>query len=114
MIDHILHVTNVVKDELAKQCTANGVDKSEAGFVVGGGGVIAPVIDNDGKLVGFAPAWSVVVSMRSRLIGMSPIAGSLPIYDVLPPDEQLRAVVGRLVRDVADAREQQFNGTGGL
>jgi hypothetical protein len=112
MMDHHQHITAVVRDELAKQCARAGVDKGEAGFSVGGDGAIMPVIDKDGQFVGFSPGWMILVSMRSRLIGYPPVAGSLPAYAILPADDMIREIVSRLVTEVSAARDQQFRGEG--
>lgn len=113
MIDLIKRIENDVKDSLAKACQAQGIDKSEVGCVVGGGGVIAPqVIANpetgEKAIVGFAPTWQITVSIRHRLLGHEPVAGSLPVHDVLPTRAMIEPVVMRLLSDVVKIREQQF------
>lgn len=114
MIDLTKRVENDVKDCLAKACQAQGIDKSEVGVTVGGGGVVAPqVIVNpetgERGVVGFAPTWQITISVRHRLLGHEPVAGSLPVYDVLPTRAMIEPVVMRLLSDVVRIREQQFN-----
>lgn len=115
MIDIAKHVENMVRDHLAQACRAQGVDKSEVGYAVGGGGAICPqVVRNpdtgESGIVGFAPTWQITVSIRSKLIGQEPIAGSIPIHDVLPTQAQIEPLITRLLSEVVQIREQQFSG----
>lgn len=92
------------------QCRALGIDAdSEAEFSIGGGGAIAPMVLN-GELQGFGPTWVFMFSLRSKLLGMEPVAGSLPIHDVRPSDAAIEMTAKRLVNDVNAAREAQFKG----
>lgn len=114
MIDLIRNVENLVKDALARACQAQGIDKSEVGYGVGGQGVIAPqVVRNpetgESVVVGFAPTWQIMVSVRHRLLGSEPVAGSLPVYNVLPTKGEIDPVVSKLLSDVVQIREQQFS-----
>ena len=110
MRDHNAHILNEFKNRVAEACTARGIDhKSEAGFSIGGGGAVSPMVTN-GELAGFGPTWMFTVSLRSLLLGQEPIAGSLPIHDVLPSDEAIKATAYRLVNDVDVARDAQFKG----
>lgn len=118
MNDITRQVENLVKDALARACQAQGIDKSEVGWGVGGGGVVAPQMVRDPNtgesgIVGFAPCWVVMVSVRHRLIGSEPVCGSLPIYDVLPTKGQIDPVVAKILGDVVQIREQQFQGANG-
>ena len=114
MIDLNRQVENQVKDCLARACQAQGIDKSEVGFAIGGGGAICPQVVRDPEtgesgIVGFAPTWQITVSIRSRLVGQAPIAGSIPAHDVLPPPDMIEQIVFRLLNEVHQIREQQFN-----
>lgn len=115
MIDLNKQVENTVKDALAKACQAQGIDKSEVGVAVGGGGVLAPVMMQNRQtgetvLADFAPTWHITVSIRSRLLGREPIAGSRPVHDVLPTRADVDPVVSKLLSEVYEIREQQFAG----
>ena len=110
MIDIAKRIENTFKDGLTQACVANGIDaKTEAGYAIGGGGSVSPMVAN-GELQGFGPTWVFTVSLRSLLLGQDPIAGSLPIHDVLPTDAQIRLTAQRLVNDVDTARQAQFAG----
>ena len=106
MIDHVSHIASVVKDELARQCAANGIGKDEAGYMAEF--TFAPVINDQGAMVTLAPAIFVVVSLRSLLIGQRAKEGGLPAYGVVPPDEALRAVVARLVAELDAQRRDEL------
>ena len=110
MIDVAKRIETTFKDALTQACIARGIDaKSEAGYAVGGGGVISPMVAN-GELAGFGPTWFFTFTLRSLLLGLDPIAGSLPIHDVLPTDAQISQTAQRLVADVDTARKAQFDG----
>ena len=110
MKDLEAHIVNEFKNALAAECSAHGIDhKSEAGYSVGGGGGIAPIVIQ-GELQGFGPTWMFTFSLRSLLLGQQPIAGSLPIHDVLPSNEAIKGTAKRLVADVETARQAQFKG----
>lgn len=102
------HVANVVKDEIAQQCSANGIGKDEIGYMTSY--CFAPAIDQTGQLRGFEPAVFVVVSLRRLLIGQPPISGGQPAYGVPPDDATLRATVTALVRELDARRRQELNG----
>lgn len=101
------HVEQVVRDELAKQATLNGVDKNEFGYAIGGFGGMNVVIGKDGQ-TGLTPSWTVVVSVRHKLIGYKDKAGGMPVPGVVPADEDFRTVTANLVASVLQAREQEF------
>jgi hypothetical protein len=110
MIDIAKRIENTFKDAVTQACMAQGIDaKSEAGWCVGGGGVISPMVSG-GELQGFGPTWFFTLSLRSLLLGQEPVAGSLPIHDVLPTDAQIRLTAQRLVADVQTARKAMFEG----
>lgn len=112
MIDHAKRIENTFKDAVTQACIAQGIDaKSEAGWIVGGGGVISPMIAN-GEFQGFGPTWFFTLSLRSLelVAGQEPVAGSLPIHDVLPTDAQIRLTAQRLVSDVDTARRAMLEG----
>ena len=69
MRDLFKQVENMVKDELAQACQAQGIDKSEVGYCIGGMGVISPQVmrnpeTGESGIVGFAPTWQITVSIR--------------------------------------------------
>lgn len=110
MRDITAHIVDTFKNALAVECTANGIDhRLETGYAVGGGGAISPMVIN-GELTGFGPTWVFTFSLRSLLLGNQPVAGSLPIHDVLPSDEAIKGTAKRLVNDVNTARNAQFKG----
>ena len=115
MIDLSRQVENTVKDALARACQAQGIDKSEVGYAVGGGGALAPVMvrnreTGETAIADFAPTWQITVSVRSRLLGREPVAGSRPVHDVLPTRAEVEPVVSKLLSDMVMIREQQFRG----
>ena len=101
--------TDVFKNALLAELAKAGIHKGEAGWSIGGGGIVAPMILN-GELAGFGPTWMFTLSLRSLLLGQNPIAGSLPIHDVLPSEAEIKNVAKRLVTDVEAARQLQFKG----
>lgn len=104
------HIAATFRGAIAENCTKLGIDhESEAGFWVGGGGAIAPMVIK-GELQGFGPTWMFGFSLRSLLLGQDPIAGALPIHDILPSDASINATTRRLVADVEAARQAQFKG----
>lgn len=114
MIDHAKRIETTFKDGITQACIAMGIDaRSEAGYSVGGGGVISPMI-SQGEFQGFGPTWFFTLSLRSLELvpGIEPVAGSLPIHDVLPTDAQIRLTAQRLVNDVDKARRAMLAGDG--
>jgi hypothetical protein len=104
------HIAAIFRGAIAVNCTKLGIDhESEAGFWVGGGGAIAPMVIQ-GELQGFGPTWMFGLSLRSLLLGQEPIAGALPIHDIFPTDEAIENTTKRLVNDVETARQAQFKG----
>lgn len=119
MIDHYAHIVSVVKDELAKACTARGIDKKDAGFVIGGFGNLGFLFTKDGVIP--EAHWSVGISLRSLLLGPNRRvpAASLQVPGVVPLDDSFRATVRDLVEQVDEARKKEFsegiaNGTAGI
>jgi len=102
------HVESVVKDQLAKACARLGVDKSEVGYAIGGHGQLTILVMPGGQQL--APAWVLLLTLRHKLLGREPIAGSLPIPGVLPSDADFRTVVDRVLGEIHQAREDDFNG----
>ena len=110
MINHTQHYESVVKDELAKACQANGIDKSEVGFLVGGFGAIEVVFNSDTGEAAPMPVWAVTVSLRHLLLGQPPKGGRLQVPGILPTDNDFRVVTSRLVMEVDKIRRDEFNG----
>jgi len=115
MIDHESRIRHVVRDELAKSCVINGIDKNEAGYAIGGFGAVhmVPVVQQGQK--GFIPAsvWTVTISLRSLSLGyppMNPTAASMPVMGVLPSDDDFRRVVRELLPQVEMARQKELRG----
>lgn len=107
MKDLAAHTIAVVRDELAKQAAIHGVDKNEFGYVIGGFGAIGIVLGDNGQ-PHVLPRWTLAISLRSRLIGYPPLAGGLPIPDILPSDDKLRQAVARTVAGIVAERDRQF------
>jgi len=104
-------IENTFKDAVATACIAQGIDhKTEAGWAVGGGGNVGPVIEQGKGIMAFAPTWTFTLELRSLLLGQTPVGGSLPIHDVVPGDDDIRKIATRLVADVDAARKAQFKG----
>ena len=117
MQDLSRRVENDVKMSIAEACTAMGIDKSEVSFCVGGGGVIGPQVvrhpeTGEQAIAGFAPTWMITIALRSLLLGIGrePVAGSLPVFDVLPTAKAIKPVVFKLMQDVDTIRRNQFKG----
>lgn len=110
MIDHVQRYENVVKDELAKACQANGISKDEAGYVVSGFGAVELVINEQTGTAVPMPVWAVTVSLRSLLLGKAPVGGRLQIPGVLPPESEFRVAAKRMVSAVDQARQAEFRG----
>lgn len=110
MRDLVAYITQTYKTALADACQKHGIDhKTEAGYWIGGIGSIGPVIA-DGEMQGFAPTWIFGLSLRSKLLGTPVIGGQLPIHNIIPPDEEIKATAERLVLELESKREAQFRG----
>lgn len=109
MIDHASHIESVVKDELAKACAKLGIDKSEVGYAVSNGGGMGLMPVGPGQ-VAPSPLWSVMLSLRSKLLGQQRVADSVGVPGILPPDEMFRGIVNELLGRLSDIREKQFKG----
>jgi|SRR6266853_1747927 len=115
MIDHASRIEHVVKDELSKACIANGIDKNEAGYAIGGFGAVAMVpVEQQGQK-GFIPAavWTVLISLRSLSLSyptVGPSAASIPVMGVLPSDDDFRRTVRELLPQVDTVRQKELYG----
>jgi len=109
--DYRKNLENNVKELIAEACMSMGINKNEAGFCIGGGGVVAPVIINhpeQGPMIAdFAPTWQIAIGLRSLLLGKQPIIKSLPVLGVLPDREDLKPIVYRLVSECDKSRRDQ-------
>jgi hypothetical protein len=103
------NIENYVKDQLITKARELGIDKGELGFVLGGFGAISIITDDKGNtLVG--PSWTLVVSLRSKLIGYPANAAGFPIPGVLPSHEDFGVAVARLLEALSQVREKEFAG----
>ena len=110
MKDHVAYITNTYKNALADACQKRGIDhKTETGYWVGGLGAVGPVVIN-GEMQGMAPTWIFGISLRSKLLGQPVIGGQLPIHNIIPQDEEIKATAERLVSEIEGQREAQFRG----
>lgn len=109
MIDHASHIESVVKDELAKACVKFGLDKSEVGYAISGMGGMGLLPVGPGQVVP-QPLWTVMLSVRSKLLGQPPVADSVGIPGILPPDEAFRGMTTSLLSQLADKRDKEFRG----
>src|ERR1700747_1554693 len=99
MINHATRIENLVKDEIAKLCAANGIDKNEVGYAIGGFGDMGIMMTREGPQM--AAHWSVMISLRNLLMGQGPVGASVPVPGVLPDDRMFRAIVNELLPQVA-------------
>ncbi|MGH7238774.1 MAG: hypothetical protein ACREHG_01780 [Candidatus Saccharimonadales bacterium] len=112
MRDYAKQVENDVKGLIAEACLSMGINKDDAGYCIGGYGVIAPQILTDPEtgnqgIGGFAPSWQIAVGLRSHLLGTPPIIKSLPVFGVVPDCEALKPAVYRLVQECDKDRQAQ-------
>ena len=59
--------------------------------------VFAPVRDKDGIIIDLAPAWFVLVTIKSPLIGEPDLGHGFPVYGVLPTDDAFRETAVNLL-----------------
>jgi hypothetical protein len=102
------HVEGVVRDQLAKACVTQAVDKSEVGYSVGGLGQLTIIGTNQGQVV--LPAWTLLVTLRHTLLGQEDVAESYPVPGVLPSDADFRSVVDHALAEVVATRNAEFSG----
>jgi len=102
------HVEGVVRDQLAKACVVQGLDKSEVGYAVGGLGQLTIVGTQQGQMV--LPAWTLLLTLRHTLLGQEDVAESYPVPGVLPSDADFRTVVDRALAEVVSTRSAEFSG----
>lgn len=102
------HVEGVVRDQLAKACVAQAIDKSETGYAVGGLGQLTIIGTNQGQTI--LPAWTVLLTLRHTLLGQEPVAESYPVPGVLPSDADFRTVVDHLLAMLVATRDAEFSG----
>lgn len=103
------HIETVVRDELAAKARALGIPKEDVGFALGGYGSVGVLVTKNGQ-AGFGPTWSLLVTLRSKLIGYGPVGIAQPVSGVLPGDDDFRLVASALLESVNADREAQFNG----
>jgi hypothetical protein len=109
MRDIRLRIENTFKDAVVKACAANGIDKSEAGYLVGGFGAIGPVMTPNG-IGGFAPAWSFAVELQTLLVGQVNPARLGTLHSVVPADAEIVKLAAQLVAEAVGDRKAQFEG----
>ena len=112
MIDHARHIENVVKDALVTTCAKLGIDKSEVGYAVGGHGGMGLLPVGPGQITP-SPLWVVMLSLRSKLLGQPPVADSVGVPGILPPDIAFRGLVEELLKALSDKRDAEFQGNDG-
>jgi hypothetical protein len=103
MRDIALHYESIVKDELGKQATAFFLSKAELGYAVTFSFAPHPEM-------GMAPAWVVIASHKSHLLGKGPIGQGAPVYGLLPEDRQIREAVEFVVEKVASDWRAEIEG----
>jgi hypothetical protein len=94
MHDIAARFENIVKDEIANQATALMLSKAEVGYAVTFSFAPHPEM-------GMAPAWVVIASHKSHLLGKGPIGQGAPVYGLLPEERQIREAVKFVVEKVA-------------
>lgn len=115
MKDLSKQVENDVKDSISQNCLKLGINKDDAYYIIGGHGVIAPQIVNDPQtgaqgIAGFAPSWQITIGLRNHLLGQKPVAGSLPIFGVIPDRSDIDQVVTRLLGEMDAGRQAILKG----
>lgn len=103
------HFKQVVRDEIAAHARALGIDKDEVSYAIGGGGGMGLVMHEGGQ-ADMMPRWTIVLTLKHKLIGYEPVANGLAIPGVMPPDEQIRLAVDMVLDQVHKVREQEFSG----
>lgn len=68
----------------------------------------APKPMPDGSLGGFMPAWVVVLTLKSKLLGQPDVQDGMAIFDVLPPDAAFRVDLPALLENVRQKRDAQL------
>lgn len=102
------YVENLVRDQIATSCAANGIDKGEVGYAVTGCGQLAIIPTPNGNVV--TPAWTVLLSIRHLLLGQPALAVPVPVTGVLPSDADFRTMVDQGLAELVKVREAEFNG----
>lgn len=99
---HQQRLEKVVDDHLRKVAMGE-----QYGYAVTGPGVW-PLLDGNGNPAPPGPAWFVLVTIPSRLVGAPDIGNGFPIPGVLPEDENFRQVAEGLLRRNQRERDEQF------
>lgn len=101
-VSHQKRLEKVVDDALKQAALGEAY-----GFAVNGPGVW-PLLDSEGKPAQPGPAWFVLVTIKSKLVGAADIGNGFPIPGVLPEDEAFRQVAKGLLERNRRERDQQF------
>lgn len=57
----------------------------------------APFVNGEGMVVGLEPAWFVIVTIRSPLVGEPDIGHGIPVFGVMPSDKTFREIATGLL-----------------
>lgn len=91
MIDHTPRINGVVKNAVKEAALGE-----PAGYVVSFG--YWPILDpQTGQNLGTGPAWVVVVTMKSPIVGAADLDAVFAIPGAVPPDDQFQAIARGLV-----------------
>jgi hypothetical protein len=99
---HLQRVEKIVDDHLKRVAMGEPY-----GFAVNGPGVW-PLLDAEGKPAPPGPAWFVLVTIKSSLVGHPDIGNGFPIPGILPEDENFRQVAEGLFKRNQRERDQQM------
>ena len=110
MIDQQQRITTLVKDELAKQAVALGLDKSQVGYAVSP--TFAPVAGPDGQ-PGLFYCWVVTITLRVPLVGYPPMLVPVIVpapLGTLPKDDDFRGATVMGLQQINNGYREILNG----
>jgi hypothetical protein len=81
MINHQTNYEAAIKDELSKAATSHGIDKSFVGYTLAFS--FGPVQTAGGQML--MPTWILMVSLRTELLGVSPIIVPIMVPNPVDP-----------------------------
>jgi hypothetical protein len=105
-------IENRVKDAIATNCMKLGISKSDVYYGIGGNGMVGPLVAHNPEtgeeaVLGFKPLWNLQLGLQSVLLGKEPIVAGLPIPSVFPTMREIEFVVGRLLEELQQMRDNQ-------